>query len=470
MTHHGAPLLAVSRLQVERDEGHLIGPVSFEVQAGCALTLIGESGSGKSLLAQAIMGNLPDGLRAAGEVAIGGESFLAADTVRRRALWGRRLAWLPQEPGLALDPTMRVARQLAETHALVGGHRNADAWAAALGELKSLGMAGAGDLWPAGLSGGMAQRLAFAITRAGGAPVLIVDEPTKGLDHACRDDIISRLQSALRAGCAVLTITHDIGVARALGGDVGVMLAGKIVEAGQADRLLSAPRHAYTRALIAADPGNWTKRPSVSPGGEVLRAVGIAKRFGARELFKGVDLTLRAGECVAVTGPSGSGKSTLGNVLVGLVPADAGRVHRQSSAEALRFQKIYQEPSAAFAPRRTIGKALDDLCARHRIDRGGIAPLMARMRLAPGLLHRRPHEVSGGELQRFALLRTVLLKPAFLFADEPTSRLDPITQKETLDLIVSTTQAQGCALMIVTHDPHIARHLAQCVVNLPSPW
>ena len=460
------PLLTVSRLRVASAEGHLLGPISFEMHAGRALTLLGESGSGKSLLAQAVMGALPVGLQAEGEVALGGASFAARDAIRRRSMWGRQVALLPQEPWLALDPTMQVGHQLAESHALVGGRSRADAWDATLRDLESLGMTDVSNAWPASLSGGMAQRVAFAITRAGGAPVLFVDEPTKGLDDACRGDIIARLQSALRAGCAVLTITHDIAVARALGGDVSVMLAGNIVESGPADTLLSAPSHDYTRALIASDPENWTARPSASPGGEVLQAVGLAKRLGGREIIRGFDLTLRAGECVAVTGPSGSGKSTLGNVLLGLIEADEGQVHRQSNAEAFRFQKIYQQPSSAFAPRRTIGRALDDLCARHRLDRAGIASLMTRMRLATGLLERRPGEVSGGELQRFALLRTLLLNPVFLFADEPTSRLDPITQKEILELIVESTQDRGCSLMLVTHDPSIARCMAQRRVGL----
>lgn len=459
-------MLGVTQLRVTSAEGQLVGPVSFEIQAGRALTLLGESGSGKSLLAQAIMGTLPAALRAEGEVAFGGQSFAATDDIRRRPVWGRQVALLPQEPWLALDPTMRIGAQLAESHTLVGGRCRADAWAATLRDLESLGMTDVASLWPANLSGGMAQRVAFAITRAGGAPVLIVDEPTKGLDHVCRDDIISRLQSALRAGCAVLTITHDIAVAHALGGDVAVMLAGKIVEAGPAETLLSEPRHDYSRALIAAAPENWRAGPAASAGAAVLSAIGLTKRFGNREIFRDIDLELRAGECVAVTGPSGSGKSTLGNVLLGLVAADAGQVQRRSRADAVRFQKIYQEPASAFAPRRTVRQALADLCARHRLDPARIDPLMTRMRLVPALLERRPCEVSGGELQRFALLRALLLKPVFLFADEPTSRLDPILQKEMLDLIVESAREQGSSLMLVTHDPHIARCVAQRSVGL----
>lgn len=466
MHRDSQPLLAVSGLRIDSAEGSLVGPVSFDLQAGRALTLLGESGSGKSLLAHAIMGTLPHGLRADGRIALAGQAFAAGDPESRRPLWGRQLALLPQEPWLALDPTMKVGRQLAQTHALVGGQSAEQAWRTALGELEALGLPGAADAWPATLSGGMAQRAAFAITRAGGAPVLIVDEPTKGLDHACRDEIVARLRQALEAGCAVLTITHDIAVARALGGDVAVMLAGRIVETGQAEALLSAPAHDYSRALVAADPENWTAHGRAAPGDEVLSAAGLGKRLGNRQLFHGLDLRLCAADRVAVTGPSGSGKSTLGNVLLGLMTADAGQVRRQPRVDAVRYQKIYQDPGSAFAPRRGIGQALHDLCARHHLDAAAIAPLMQRMRLPAALLARKPSEVSGGELQRFALLRALLLDPVFLFADEPTSRLDPITQKEVVDVIVQATRERGCALMLVTHDPHIAGSVADRHIRL----
>ncbi|WP_316248527.1 ATP-binding cassette domain-containing protein [Cupriavidus campinensis] len=217
MTHIDThPLLAVDALNVASADGQLLAPVSFTLEAGRALTLLGESGSGKSLLAHALMGTLPHGLRAGGTLTVDGRRCDAADPATRRAMWGRQLALLPQEPWFALDPTMRVGRQLAETHALAG-LGNAQAWQRALHDLHGLGMAHAAQAWPTTLSGGMAQRVAFAITRAGGAPVLIVDEPTKGLDRVWRDELVARLQAALGVGCALLTITHDIAVARALG-------------------------------------------------------------------------------------------------------------------------------------------------------------------------------------------------------------------------------------------------------------
>ncbi|RZT30869.1 ABC transporter ATP-binding protein [Cupriavidus agavae] len=454
------PLLQIDGLEVHAAEGRLVGPVSLTLHAGQALTLLGESGAGKSLLAQAILGTLPHGLRATGRIVLGDEASDAGDTHARRRHWGRALSLLPQEPSLALDPTMRVGDQLAETHMLVGGKPRDAARQQTRHDLARLGLAHVEAAWPATLSGGMAQRLALAITRAGQAPVLIVDEPTKGLDPHWRDAIVAHLQDAMRQGCAVLTITHDIAVARALGGEAAVLRDGAIVEQTRAGTLLQQPQHAYTRTLIGADPENWPRKPAATRGAEVIRASGLAKRFGTQSLFRQFDLALHAGERVAVTGPSGSGKSTLGNVLLGLVRADAGRIDQPAHLARVRYQKLYQDPAAAFAPRRPLGLALEDLCRRHGLDRARIDPLMQRMRLRPALLARVPGAVSGGELQRFALLRALLLDPVFLFADEPTSRLDPVTQKDVVDLIVDVTAERGCALMLVTHDRALGEAIA----------
>nr|GEU28674.1 hypothetical protein [Tanacetum cinerariifolium] len=224
--------------------GALVRAIDLHIPAGGTLTLLGESGSGKSLLAQAIMGNLPAALTCAGAVEVGEHRSDAADVRARRALWGRQLALLPQEPWLALDPTMRAARQIAEVHELVRGMAPEAAAPTASAELARLGMDGAGDKYPFQLSGGMAQRVAFLATHAAGAPVMIIDEPTKGLDADRRADVLAVLRAAIADGLTLLTITHDVWLARQLRGQVAVMLDGEIVEQGEAatQRSAGAPR------------------------------------------------------------------------------------------------------------------------------------------------------------------------------------------------------------------------------------
>ncbi|OBV39341.1 ABC transporter ATP-binding protein [Janthinobacterium psychrotolerans] len=440
----------------------IVDGVKLRVANGGVLTLLGESGSGKSLLAQAIMGTLVSGLRAEGAIGIGGERFDAADQRSRQRLWGRAVALLPQEPWLALDPTMRVLHQIAETHELVAGKTADQAGAAALRDLDQLGLRHAARLYPHQISGGMAQRVAFLATHAAGAKLLIVDEPTKGLDSGKRDEMLAMLRAAQGDGMAVLCITHDVALARALGGDTAVMLDGCVIEHGASSQLLSRPAHAYTRALLAADPANWPVRSALQAPGEVVAQVdNVAKSFGKHRLFDGITTDIRRGEVVAVTGDSGAGKTTFGNLLLGLLRPDAGTVTRAAGLPRTAFQKLYQDPAAAFAPTLTLRAALRDVLALHGLQWEDMAPLLARLRLAETLLDRLPSQVSGGELQRFALARVLLLKPALIFADEPTSRLDPITQQQTLNLLLEVAGESGCAVLLVTHDAQIARAVGQ---------
>ncbi|MBB3224434.1 ABC transporter ATP-binding protein [Pseudoduganella umbonata] len=476
------PALVVDGLSVSHGAQALVRDVSFAIPAGGVLTLLGESGSGKSLLAQAIMGNLPAGLRCAGTIAIGGERTGAADQRSRHAGWGRRVALLPQEPWLALDPTMKVRRQVAETYELVShparGHeeddwRSAKVNARTLADraLASLGLGDAADKYPFMISGGMAQRVAFLATHAAGAPLMIVDEPTKGLDADRRGEVAGLLRAARARGISLLCITHDIWLARAIGGELGVMLDGEMIERGDTADVLAAPKHDYTRRLVAADPANWSARPAAAgaPQRRIVATIdGVGKSFGSQRLFDGIGAHIEVGEIVAVTGPSGSGKTTFGNIVLGLLKPDAGRVTRATGLAPAAFQKIYQDPAAAFAPRASLRRSLMDLVRLHRLDWNVLDGLLARMRLAPALLDRLPGQVSGGELQRIALARVLLMKPALIFADEPTSRLDPVMQQEVVSLLADHARENACAVLLVTHDAEIVQAVADRRIDLQS--
>ena len=456
--------LTVDELSVFAGERPLVDRASFELAPGDAFTLLGETGSGKSLLLSAIAGTLPTELRASGLVTLLGERTAAERPSARQAQWGRTLAVLPQEPWLALDPTMRILPQVAEGYGRVQKQPAETARRHAREDLGRLALQHAGDRYPFMLSGGMAQRAAFAATRASGGRLVLVDEPTKGLDATLRDSLVELLQGVLAEGGALFTITHDVHVARALGGTVAVMLDGRIVERGPAAQVLSAPAHDYTRRLLAAEPERWPPRTPAPIGAPVVTATGLAKSFGTHRVFADIAVTLHAGERLAITGPSGSGKTTLGNVLLGLVAADRGGITRRPGRLTWKYQKLYQDPVAAFAPRATIRQSLADVIALHHLDWGAVDAYMQRLRLAPDLLDRRPDQVSGGELQRFALARVLLLEPDVIFADEPTSRLDPISQQETIDVLVHEAARSGAALMLVTHDPAIAANVGQQVL------
>ncbi len=468
-----APVLAVDGLSVSAGAQTLVCGVQFELHAGQALTVLGESGSGKTLMAQAIMAHLPPGLKAAGTVRLDGQPRTDA---QRRQAWGRGIALLPQEPWAALDPTMQALPQVAEVHRWLQGMPHGEAVKRARDGLLGLGLPdNAHRRWPHQLSGGMAQRVALAATLAGGAPLLVVDEPTKGLDSLRRDQVAELLRGVLSRGGAVVTITHDVTLARLLGGQVIVMREASVVEQGPAVQVLQTPRQAYTRELLQADPAHWPARqpeataataasaPAASP---LVDASGLGLSRGGQALFSSLDIAIRPGERWALSGPSGSGKTSLAQVLLGLLRPDHGRVRRQAGLPRLAFQKLYQDPLAAFAPRLTLRQALDDFLRLHGLPRERLHALREQLRLPEALLSRLPQAVSGGELQRLALLRVMLLQPALLVADEPTSRLDPLTQWQVLRVLDEQLAQNDTALLLITHDLALGAHLTDRQLHL----
>ena len=461
-------VLAIRDLRVTAPGGGpLLRGVSLSVGAGHPLVILGETGSGKTLVVDAAMGTLAPELAATGGIAVDGMEADAADRAARRSLWGRRLALLPQEPWLALDPTMRALGQVAESHALVRGSPPARAWRQGRADLAAFGIEDdMQERFPHQLSGGMAQRVAVAAARAGGATLLLADEPTKGLDANRRNDVVASLRAAADGGGSLLCVTHDVAVARALGGTVAVMLDGAVVEQGPAATLLSAPQHEYTRRLLAAEPAAWPEPGRGEPGETVLEAGDLAVSLGGRTLFAGLDLRIGAGEWVSVSGPSGCGKSTLGNVLLGVRRPDRGSVRRRPGLARTGFGKLYQDPVSTFAPRRPLRAELGEVAARHRVPWTDVTGMLQRLGIAETLLHRPPDAVSGGELQRVAIVRALLPNPAFLFADEPTSRLDPITQRDTLAALRDAAAERNCAVLLVTHDPVLAGKMASRNITL----
>lgn len=446
----------------------------IRLEAGRPLTIIGESGSGKSVLAHALMGTLPSELTSRGSMTIGAVSFDLADRTGRRHLWGRSLALLPQEPASALDPTLRVRGQVAE--GVTGWRpRHPDASRIADERLARLGLTEVGSAYPHTLSGGMAQRVAYAAATIGGARILVVDEPSKGLDRHSLDRLADLLSAHVREGGLLLTITHDLGLARRLGGDVMVMREAAVLEAGPAERVLAAPQHAYTRTLLAAEPSRWDfpwmRGPALTDDAAepLVAADAITKSYGAAPLFEDVSLQVRPGERWALTGPSGSGKTTLGNALLRLTAVDRGSVGHSRATAGGRLQKLYQDPGLSFPRRVRLETAMRDVVRRHSVAADRVGSLLEKVGLPHEILRRRPGQVSGGELQRIAIVRAMLPRPALIFADEATSRLDLATQATTMDIVMSEVEENGCALLLVTHDTALAGAVAHHQVRLGDP-
>ena len=450
------PGLEMEDVVIRSSDRVLVGPVSLALGPGERLTVMGETGAGKSLLAQAIIGALPPALAMEGRVALGGRRVDTLSDAARAELWGRTVTLLPQEPWRALNPIMRSSSQVEESHRHVAERSIRDAKASTEADLAELDVLAARPHLPGALSGGMAQRIAFAAAKAGGAPTVIVDEPTKGLDADRARTVSALLDRVPREGGALLTITHDLRIARRLGGTVMILKDGTLIESGPAAQVLSNPASDYGRAMLAAEPSAWTLPRAVATGGSVLRAEGLAVGRGRQALVRNLDFELRESERSAIVGPSGSGKTSVLDTLAGLLAPLAGRVVRGPHLPATAVQKLYQDPPAAFPARVAVFTSLRDVAVRHGVPWTRVQGLLESLRIAPELLDRRPSEISGGELQRIALARVLSIRPAVLLADEPTSRMDPITQAEVMWLIAQAASDHGTAVMLVTHDGTIA--------------
>ena len=451
----------------------LVQDVSLFVSQTGSTTLVGETGSGKSLVSQAVLGLLPRGMWAEGEITVNGRAIAASDVRALRQLWARETMILPQEPAEALDPTMRLLPQLAEA----GGMPRARRALAAVDLPEEAGRA-----WPHMLSGGMAQRGLAAMALTSDAGLIVADEPTKGLDPRRLALAIKLLAELRQSGRSLLTITHDLSVARRLGGTLAVMREGRIVESGPAERLLTEPEEAYTRAWLAADPATWPPRRRNGSTECLLQAEGVAFSYdGCPPLTRPLDLALGGGEIVGLCGPSGCGKTTFGNVLLGLHRPRAGRVSWQgrltpytdrAGLRRLRrhYQKLHQDPVRAFVPNRPLDRQFEDLrpVLPDADLRGTLAELLDRLSLRKVLLDRLPAEISGGEAQRFAIARLLLLDPLVIIADEPTSRLDPIVQRDVVELLASLADERGMGLILISHDAALLRAVAPQIIDLSA--
>jgi peptide/nickel transport system ATP-binding protein len=441
----------------------VLDDVSLEIRQGESLCLVGASGGGKSLIAAAIAGLLPACMQATGQVHLGGEVRQAADQAGLRSLWHRQSCLLPQEPSAALAPLLRAVDQVRLDPPRLS-RPAAREFLARFGLDRT-----AARRLPAELSGGMAQRLLSALVARSQAGLLIVDEPTKGLDPSRRADIVAMLVALREAGRALLVITHDLDVVRALGGRLAVLDGGAIAEAGPSETRLAAPHSRFLRACLAAEPAHWRITRKAAFGDIVAAADSLVIARDRRTLAGPLALSLKQGQITALLGASGVGKTTLGDTLLGLERAAAGQIRwfgrpldrltRRSFRQ--RFQKLHQDPTAVFPATRTFGDGLADL---HRLTGGDVAArtdtLLEHLRVSRDLLARRPGEVSGGEAQRLALVRLLAVRPALLVADEPSSRLDLPTQAETMLLLRTLADETQLSVLLITHDENAAAAIA----------
>jgi len=498
------PLLQVRGLRVRFGAKEVVHGVDFDIAPGEKLALVGESGSGKTLTALSL-------LRLAGDAEITGQALLGERDLLRlseRALRGVRggeIAMVFQEPMTALNPLMTVGRQIAEVLEQKKALTPSQSAQAAIELLAKTGIpepARRARSYPHQLSGGQRQRAMIAMALASEPALLLADEPTTALDVTLRGQILDLLSELQRSsGMAVLLITHDLNLVRRFADRVAVMEQGVLVEQGSVAQVFTAPRHAYTRRLIASQPRRDVLEQAPAPGtAPVLQAQGLRVTYptalpGVRGWFgkgefvavQGASLQLLPGRTLGVVGESGSGKSTLAQAILGLLPCTgalqvAGQAWQQPAMrnthanQQLRrqVQVVFQDPFSSLSPRMTVEEIVGE--GLHVHERGLSAPARrARVQQAladvglaeaqfPGLLARYPHEFSGGQRQRLAIARALITGPRLLVLDEPTSALDVTIQQQVLGLLQRLQKERGLSYLLITHDVQVIRAMAHDVL------
>lgn len=461
--------------------------LSLAIGKGERFGIIGESGSGKSMTAMAIAGLLPDLAKVSGQILFDDKPLPSGeqDMARLRA---QNIGFVFQEPMTALNPLMKIGKQIEEALTLSDAPKRGDAAIVAL--LDEVGLeAKHAERYPHQLSGGQRQRAMIAMALAGEPELLIADEPTSALDVITQRKVLDLIaEVSKRRQMTLLFISHDIKAVAALCERVGVMQKGKLVEINATADIIANAQDAYSQKLLKATRVERLTSSYVSASEPLLRVEAVTRAyaqggriFGRQEPLKAisnVSFTVGKGECLALVGPSGCGKTTLARMIVGLDSATTGQFMFEGTryrgkdlppSRRADISLVFQDPFGSFDPRVTIGQSLGEPLPL----RGSLSPLDRQARLVeaisavgldPKMLDRYPHEFSGGQRQRLAIARAMVTRPKLVVLDEPVSALDVSVRGDILALLAKLRAEHGLSYLIISHDLDMVGAMADRVL------
>ena len=459
-----------------RDITPILQSVNLRVEMGEKLGIVGGSGSGKSTLLRIAAGVLSPGLHhTSGKVSTAGVNMLAVDPKVRQQMYGSTVALVAQSLGEALTSHLTIR---AHFHDTLGHDVNDETILSSLGDA---GLDGVKYLqrFPHQISGGERQRILLALALVRSPSLLLLDEPTSALDVGTAADVLAtiiKLQE-LR-GFALICVSHDLGVVGRVSDQVVVMNRGQIVEHGLTERVLATPSDSYTQSLLASIPRLHvrmrTPQLSVQPPVVIVHELTVI-RNGSTRALDSVSLKVGKGEVVGVIGESGSGKSTLLSVISGLVSSSSGSIHNGNGfdlstplrnrphAVLSEIQMVFQNPDDSLNPVRTVEQSMSRYTNANRDE---VLVALDAVELSAQFLTRRPSEMSGGEKQRVAVARALLMHPQLLLLDEVTSALDVTVQASVVKMLASLHAASGMSMVMVSHDIALIASLADKLIVL----
>jgi peptide/nickel transport system ATP-binding protein len=475
-------VLEVEGLTVAYGDALVVDRLDFAIGAGESVGLVGESGSGKTQTALAILGLLPPAAHVGGSARLGDTELIGAPAPALDAVRARRIAMVFQDPLDALNPYLRIGDQLA---LILVAHSLATRAEARRRVLEMLGRVGLPDpprqylAFPHQLSGGMRQRAMIAAALLAEPDLLVADEPTTALDVTVQAQILALLDE-LRDQTALLLITHDLAVVAQHCDRLLVLDRGRLAETGPVREVFAAPRAPVTRAMLAlarSGDGSAARAPIDAPALLRLADVGVAYRLRAGRSLRAVksaELALNVGETLAIVGESGSGKSSLAKALMGLVPADTGKImldgdkipaDLDARSRAIRrdLQFVFQDPFGSLNPQLDVATIVAEPLTVHRpqfgaADRRRLAgEAVAAVGLDAGFLDRHPHELSGGQAQRVAIARAIVSAPRVLVCDEAVAALDGAVRAKVLAVLEDVQAKTGLAIVFISHDLSVVR-------------
>ncbi|WP_275786919.1 ABC transporter ATP-binding protein [Pararhizobium gei] len=491
--------LCVSAVQHDGSETPIVRNVDFAVPKGKIVALIGESGSGKTTISLSALGYCRPGLKfSGGEARLNGHNILKLDARSIRAIRGERVTYVAQSAAAAFNPALRINEQVTEGPVRHGSKTQIQADERAIELYRALELPNPdqiGNRYPHQVSGGQLQRLMAAMALCGDPDLIVLDEPTTALDVTTQIEVLKTFKRVIRdSGAGAIYVTHDLAVVSQIADYIVVLYQGEVQERGTTDAIINNAQHPYTKRLIEAARPRLLKAETnenePSPAGmAALTLDGVTAGYGTSidgklvvPVLREVDLRVGYGKTVGLIGESGCGKSTLARVAAGLLPQAGGIVrldglevapsYKSRSKEELRkIQFVYQMADTALNPKHTVGEIVGRPVEFYSGLRGAkkrerVSDLLKLVDLKPELAQRYPGQLSGGQMQRVNLARSLAANPEVMLCDEVTSALDSIVSANIVDLLRRLQKSSGLSFVFISHDLLTVSSLADQVAVL----